>query len=349
MLALASPLWAEGEAAAPDRVLLTDGSSLMGTVEILADGKLVIHTDFAGKLEIPAEKVKSVQSGGRVNVALKTGDRLVGMMKQAADGSKSTVESGIGPVSVTPDQVTAIWPEGKPSPEELAAEKKIAEMKPKWIAILEGGVTATEGNTDTLAGRAKGELRRTTAVDMLKFYTSVDYGEQNDDRNRNEYIAGVRYEASFEKIERLFWYLRGELEYDEFENLDLRATAAGGLGYAWIKKPTQDLKTSVGAGYRHQAFRNGDTTDDPILDLGLDYRVDIREWAQFTHSTVYSPSLEDFGDYRLVLDTALAFPIGKTENWKFKTGVKNEYNSDPQPGFDRLDNTYYANILVEFK
>lgn len=335
-------------AARADQVILTDGSTLVGTIERLMDGKLYITTDFAGKLEIDAAKVKSISSSGKVNVGFKTGDTLLGVSTSSADGSSAKVSSGVGDVSYTIDQVSAVWPEGAPGPAEIAAQKEIEKLTPKWTASIEGGIVATDGNTDTLVGRARAEVNRKSSVELFKLYASADYGEQNDERNKNEYIAGGRYEHSIWG-EKAFWYARTEFEYDEFEDLDLRATAALGLGYYWLKKPEHELKTSVGGGYRHQAFMDGSTTDDPILDLGLDYRLDVAAWATFAHSTYYNPSLEDFGDYRLVFDTSLMFPIGKTEQWKFKTGVKNEYNSDPQPGFDRLDNTYYANLVLEFK
>lgn len=327
-----------------DSVTLLDGSVIVGTIERQHAGKLHIVTDFAGKLEIDASKIKSYTSEKKLNVALGSGDRLVGPLSKPASGEKSVVETAIGPIAVGPDQVSAIWPDGQEHPDVIA---KIESLKPKWVTRLEGGITRKEGNTDSLEGRAKAEIVRKTADDLLKFYASADYGEQNDVRSRSEYIAGTRYENNI--TERLYWYIRGELEYDEFENLDLRATAAGGLGYYWIKEKVQDLKTSIGAGYRHQSFKDDTTEDDAILDLGLDYRLDINPWAQFTHATVYSPSLERFSDYLLTLDTAFAFPLANSDMWKLKLGVRNDYNSDPRPGRDRLDNTYYANVVLELK
>jgi len=100
----------------------------------------------------------------------------------------------------------------------------------------------------------------------------------------------------------------------------------------------------------HSAFHRLFAKAEWCLDeLGLDYRLDITPWAQFTHSTVWAPNIEQLGDYRLTLDTALALPLANSDVWKLKLGIANEYNSDPQPGFDRLDNTYYANIVLEVK
>jgi len=334
-------------AASADQVTLNDGSVLVGKIEVVANGKLTLTTDFAGKLEIDATKIKAYAVDGRVNVALASGDTLVGPVKRSGE-DKSTVETAVGEIGISADQVTAIWPEGTDSPAILAAKAELEKAKPHWSATIEGGIISTEGNSDTLTGRAKAELRRKSADDLLKYYLSVDYGEIDDVRNRNEYIAGTRYENNI--TEKWFWYIRGELEHDEFEGLDLRATAAGGVGYTWLKKEETDLKSSVGGGYRHQAFDNGRSTDDAILDLGLEYRHDFTPYLRFTHTTVYSPSLEDFAEYRVTLDTAVAIPLGpKSDLWKLKLGFRKDYNSDPQPGFDNLDSTVYANIAVDIK
>ena len=62
----------------------------------------------------------------------------------------------------------------------------------------------------------------------------------------------------------------------------------------------------------------------------------------------YSPDFEEFDDYRLDVDTALLMPL-KSDNLKLKLGMRNEYDSQPVAGNERLDNTYYANLLLELK
>jgi putative salt-induced outer membrane protein YdiY len=334
-----------------DTVVTTDGSRLVGTIEQLSEGKLILVTDFAGKLEIDLAKVRSIATDGTVHVALESGDRLVGTVEQAAETEGSVVNTAMGAIEVATTDIKAVWPEDGEDPEFAAVRAQLEEekkaLKPKWTATLEAGATRTEGNTDTLAARGKFNVRRKTTADLLRFYLSAEYYEQNNARTRNEYKGGILYENNV--TDRWNWYTRLELEYDEFEDLDLRALAAAGTGYYWLKKPDHELQTRLGVGYRHEAYADGETYDDFVLDLGLDYRVDITPWAQFTHSTVYSPEVEDFDNYRLTLDTALAVPLADSDIWKLKVGMTNEYNSRPQPGFDRLDNTYYANIVLELK
>jgi putative salt-induced outer membrane protein YdiY len=333
-----------------DVIFTTDGSRIVGTVERIANGKVVIQTEIAGRLEIDASLLSGITTDAPVNVAVATGDVLVGPVETADGAAQATVHSALADVAVKPQDITGLWPKDAEHPAIVAAREqadaRIAALTPKWTAKLEGGVTRTEGNTDTLQARGRFDVKRKTPSDLLNFYLEGNYYEQNDARSTNEYFGGIRYEASIS--ERWYWYARTELEFDEFENIDLRATAAAGAGRYWLKQEDHELKTSLGAGYRHESYDNGESDDAFVLDLGLDYRYDLAPWLQFTHATVYSPDVEDFDDYRLKLDTALVFPL-KDDRLAWKLGMRNEYNSRPQSGLDRLDNTYYTSIVWTLK
>lgn len=332
-----------------DVVHTTDGSRIVGHIEQIYEGKLIIVTEIAGKLEIDVGKIKAIATDDPVTAQFTSGDRLVGSIEILSDDS-TVMDTSLGRITVDTGRVDALWPQGAPDPHVVAVQKKAkAEreaLRPKWSATLEAGSVMKEGNTDQLDARGRFDVKRRTPSDLLEFYVSGDYSEQEKVRTKNEYRGGIRYENKLN--ERWYWYTRMELEFDEFEDLDLRATAAAGAGYYWIKKEAQELKTSAGLGLRHEAFNTGKSNSAAVIDLGLNYRADLAPWAQFTHAGMLTPDIEDFGDYRLDLDTALIFPL-KYEAWKLKVGMRNEYNSRPQRGIERLDNTYYANILLELK
>jgi len=341
-------LWAEASLA--DVVSISDGSRLVGRVEQMADGRIVIVTEFAGRLEIDARKVTAITVDQPVNVQFASGDRLVGTIERSSEQDGVVMRTALGDIAVSPEQFTAIWPVGADSPEVAAVKEKAeqakAALEPTWSIKLEAGGAFTEGNTDTLAGRGRFDLSRKTDDDWLRFHLAVRFAEQNDKRTENEYRGGVRYEHSL--TPRWFWFTRTEMEFDEFENLDLRATAATGAGYHWWKTPERELKTRLGVGYRHESFDTGLTRDAAVFDLGLDCRLALASWAEFTSEGTYSPAFEDFDDYRLYFDTALVFPL-KHEAWKLKLGMRNEYNSRPLREIERLDNMYYANIVLELE
>ncbi len=330
-----------GAIASADTLTTRDGSRLVGKIERMADGKFVMVTDVVGTVEIDIAKVTSISTDEPVNVEMKSGDRLVGVVAEVLTEEASVVRSAIGEIKIPQQNIASVWRIGTESPAE---QKLLAAHKPKWKTVVEIGGSATEGNTDSVDVRGRLELSRKTSKDLLRFYASADYGERDDARVRNEYRGGSSYEYLFTK--RMFGYARGELEHDEFENLNLRATAAVGLGYYLIKKDEHELKVRAGPGYRHETYDSGRTSDDPIADLGLDYRLDVSKSMQFVHAATYAPNLEDIGDYRLDFDTALLFPL-KADAWKLKVGMKNAYNSNPSGNLDRLDNFYYAGVQLE--
>ncbi len=333
-----------------DAIYTADGSKLVGTIEQMTGDKIVITTAVVGKVEIDASQVVAVGNDNPLTVQFESGDRLVGKIEVSADRSSSTMHTGLGDVSIDPKKIAAIWPVGGESPEVIALKKetetRIAEIKPNWTVTMEAGGSRSEGNTDTLEARGRLDAVRKTKDDLLNFYLAAQYSEQNDLRTTNEYRGGVKYEDAI--TENWYWFTRLELEFDEFENLDLRSTAAVGAGRYWLKEDDHEFKTRLGAGYRHESFNNGRTNNSSVVDVGLDYRVDLAPWVQFTHSATYSPDFLEFNDYRLDLDTGLIFPF-KDDRVKLKLGMRNEYNSSPQPGLERLDNTFYANLVLALK
>ena len=333
-----------------DVVVTSDGSRLVGTIEQWADGTVVLDTEFAGRLKIDAGKIKSITTEGRLNVEFTSGDRLVGTLTSESRQDETVMHTELGEIPIAPERIKAAWRVGADSPDVIALKKTMQQaqeaLKPKWTTTLEVGGSMREGNIDTKKIRGRFDLQRKTDQDLLKFFLAAHFAEQDDLRTENEYKGGIWYENQLD--ERRFWYTRTELEFDEFENLDLRATAAAGLGRYWLKQPERELKTSAGLGYRHEAFNTGRTTGQAVIDLALNYRVDLAPWVQLTHRGMFSPAIEDFDDYRLDFDTAFVFPF-KQENWKLKLGMTNQYNSHPQPGIVRLDSVYYANVVLELK
>lgn len=333
-----------------DAVFTSDGSKIVGRIERFGGGKLIIVTEIAGKLEIDAGMITAIAVDEPLTVAFESGDRLVGTIEVSADQSTSVLHSALGDLTVTPSEIDAIWPVDGESPEVVAlkaeADATRKALTPVWTATLEAGGSSSEGNTETLEARGRLDIKRKTEKDLLHFYLYGKYHDNADRRTVNEYRGGVKFENHM--TGKWYWYARTELEFDEFEDLDLRATAAAGVGYYWLKKEEHELKTRLGLGYRHEAYDTGRMDDQAIIDLGLDYRFELAPWVQFTQSTTYSPDFEEFNDYRLDADTALVFPF-KDPRVKLKVGMSHEYNSRPQPGFERLDTTYYANIVLELK
>lgn len=337
-----------------DVVTLSDGSRLLGKVERMSEGKLIFVTQFAGTLEIDAKLLVRIETDEPVNVGMTTGDRLVGPIEWKEPIDRAVVETELGGIAVNVEGIEAIWPRDGKSPEVMALEAQMEQVRAeaeaaraKWTATFEAGLLYREGNKEVFNVRGGMELVRKSPKDLLKFYLTGVYAEDSGKRSEHEVKGGAYYEYLF--TERWFAYARSELEYDEFENLDLRFSTAFGPGYYWIKKPDHELKTRAGIGFLHESYRDDTTANKVEGEVALEYRLDVAPWMQFKHGTTWYPTFEALRDYRIVSDTALIFPLANSEIWKLKLGAKYEYDAIPNPGFERLDQTYYANILAEIK
>lgn len=223
--------------------------------------------------------------------------------------------------------------------------------------------------------RANVDLNRKTDRTRLNYYLKGQYAETNSARSSNEVMGGARLEWDFS--DRTYAFGKLDLEYDEFENLDLRTTVTTGVGHFFIKREKLELKGWVGAGYEHEIFKPikedpvpasstledairvaiqreigrqldekpDRTMSDVVVETGYAFRKDIRKNFRFKHGLTYYPSVDDpTQDYRLAADTSMEFPLGKDPDWTLRTGVRHEYDAKPQEAIDKLDTTYYLSL-----
>ena len=334
-------------AVSADVVSLSDGSRLVGTITHLADGKLTMKTSFADALELDAANIVSIETDKPVNVEQLDGKELKGNIAWDASQEKAVIKTDSAEVGMPLADMTLIWPDGTKSPKQLAEEAAAEAAKPKWGFTAEIGAVAKDGNTEETTVRGGLALTRTWPKNTLKFWARGDYGEQNEVRNSAEAKGGIDYEHNFTK--RFFGFAKTEVEYDEFESIDIRWLSAGGVGYYWFKDKDFELKNRIGPGYLHEEYRDGRKEDTGILDIGLVAMWNITDWLTLNHDTAYYPTFEGIEDYRIVSDTAFLVPLGDGRAWHLKFGALYEYNSLPDPGRERLDETYYTSIVFDIK
>ncbi|MBK9119618.1 MAG: DUF481 domain-containing protein [Phycisphaerales bacterium] len=337
-----------------DVVTLTDGSRLVGQVQRMSDGRMVLVTQFAGTIDLDATQIVTIQTDELVNVGMDTGDRLRGVIEWHEQLSRAVLKTELGDIPVAVERIKDIWGPDDKSPEVLAMEEQIkliqeqAEAaRAKWAATFEVGLLYKDGNSEIFNARGRMELRRKSDRDLLRIYAFAEYSEENKRRSSHEIRAGAYYEYLF--TERAFVYGRMEVEYDEFERLDLRFSTGIGGGYYWIKEDAHELKTLAGLGYLHETYNTGLTRDTAEAELGLDYRLDVAPWARFVQELRYYPTFESFSDYRILSDSSLRVPLGGSNMWSIRLGARYEYKSQPAAGVERLDQTYYLNLVLDIE
>ncbi len=366
---------------AVDKVNLKDGTILRGTIGNLVEGKLSFEASFGGSLSIPWAEVTGLQSDGVVSFVLQDGTQLNGTPK-VVEGAQQLYGAPAGVLPLTLANVKSLSLDAPPveapaAPPLTGSEPTAAEER--WSGRAELGLNGQTGNKERFDVRAGVDLNRKAEDWRLNLYVKGQYAETNSEQSANEVLGGTR--AEWDISERTYVFGKLDLEHDEFEDLDVRATATTGLGHFFVKREKLELKGWLGAGYEHETFKKDPepvpedlptpttleesirqillitrqnetittTTDEVVAEAGYSYQQELRKNFRLKHGITNYPSVDDpFEQYRVTADTSMEFPVGKEPDWSVRAGVRNEFDAAPQEDVDKLDTTYYLNLGYNF-
>ncbi len=338
-LTACAALFLSGAIAQADIVETKNGARLTGTVIKVEANSITLDTDYAGTITIKQSEVVRFETEKPLVIRLAGGTTMEGTVTATPDG-KITINGADGTVSTTVDKVASTWAPGGVDP-------AIAQLMRKWKFEVSFDVTGKTGNSEELGYGGGARATLAGSQDILQFYTAFAYKRVNGVKSDDKFSAGIDY-ASY-LSDRMTWYARNEGGYDNGKDIDFYNVAAAGLGYDFIKNlPKQKLTGRAGLSYRFEDYGNplNDDVRSAGLDLGLTHFYRF-ENAVLNNSITYVPSFDDFGNYRAVHDSSLEVPIAG--NWKFRIGVNNDYTSQPSPGVDKLDTTYYARFVMNWE
>jgi putative salt-induced outer membrane protein YdiY len=215
----------------------------------------------------------------------------------------------------------------------------------QWSHALGFDFTGSSGNTRDFGLGFRADSSYGNKSREYDLYLAYNNSSKNDVTVVDETKMGVEYDSKF--YERLAWYAKTDLENDRLEKIDLRATAAVGLKYFWIKNNSYDLSARSGIAFRLEEYQSSSnpTLSEPALDFGLEYSREIRNFLSLEGDLTYVPSVNDFADFLLSNDIALVVPMGQKENWNIRSGVNGTYNSTPATDKDELDLKYYLRLV----
>jgi hypothetical protein len=183
--------------------------------------------------------------------------------------------------------------------------------------------------------------------DELKFYGSYLRKDTDGEKTDDERKLGMRYTSYFK--DPWGWYVRQEFENNEFKNLSLRSVTAAGLSLRFVDEDHYKLSGNAGLSYRHETYEdNSEDGTSAGLDLGLQHFYRVNNRFEIHNDFTLIPSFEDLADYLATQDSYIDLPLGDSEIWKLRMGLRNEYSSLPKGDEERLDTTYYSNIVVDW-
>jgi len=320
-----------------DIVELDNGSTIIGKIEKIVDGKVHMETSFAGSLVIHMESVVSISSDTPLLVGLKSDEWYYGVIRYNKE--ETQVDTAEGSITVASSDVVSVW--------EKTFPYEIFQPRRKWRYEAGLDLAGRSGNTERFStgGRIRATLQG--KEDRLLFYLRGIYAREENEKTDDEIIGGIDFETRLNT--KHLWYSRIELETDDIEDVELRTTLASGYGYYFLEKPYHVLKSRFGFLFRHDSYKDEGSDSTAGLDFGLSHIYEFDNLWKLITDIIYSPSLESLSDYLLYHESAFEAPIGGSEVWYLQLGLKNDYNSSPLEGNDRNDTTYFGRLVMKWE
>lgn len=331
--------------AVADRVELTDGSVVHGKLLSAENGKFRLETKFAGVIEIAQEQITNFATDEAVHVGLKAGTQVLGTVAPAANGI--AVVAADGQMTSAAANVVALWRPGEDSPAVRDAKIAAEKLKRRWAYEASAAINGRTGGAEKFSGAVGFKATLASPEDKLVFAGAVNRAQENGRQTADDWKAGADYSASFDGA--AVWYVRTELSKDKIKNITLRSNSAFGIGRKLARNSARDTEVRLGLGYLYETYTAGAPNFESAgLDVALINSMPLG-WAKMNNRLSWTPSFEEFANYRLVHETNFDLPIKGADFWKLRMGVNNDYQSEPAAGIRKLDTTYYTALILNWK
>jgi putative salt-induced outer membrane protein YdiY len=322
--------FSSGEA---DQVQLTNGDRITGEVVRMERGVLFIKTSYAGEIQIKWEEVACIVSEEDLKMVLKSNEVLIGRATCPSSGKVRIVSKRAG----------------ESAPLSPAAFEAINPSPPPPAITYKGNITAggsrTDGNTDTAAFNTSARFQARSDRHRFTLAGKYNYAEDDSEVNTRNALASFKYD--FFVTERVFSYAQSLVEYDEFEDLNLRSTLGLGLGYQFLETDRTNLFAEAGISYFNEDYEVGedDSYSAARWSVGFDHEL-VPERLKVFHLHEGYYSLEE-GSYYIRSEQGLRFPLVRHFFANFQ--VDHKYNSDPAPGREKSDTAYIFGLGYEYE
>ena len=331
ILFLLSPFVAaqEEDAAAPppDRIVLKNGSTILGTITATRDGIVSVDTDFAGSLEVAQDQILALETAEPAVLQLADGKVLDAQPIVVRD--QEIVDSSSGQSFALADLAVV-----NPEPYELG-------IGYQWSGLVNFSMVMERGNSDTDELDYKLETQWLSDDDRFTVRLNGEIDEANDTEIADNWSIIGKYDYFLDGP----WYVGGNVaaESDDFADLDLRYYAGPYVGRNFFDTELLFLEAELGLAYVNEDFIVAEDQEYP----GANWEVHFSSNYLGGDSRLYVDhigiwNLDETSDIILNTTFGLAFPL--LFNLEAAAEVLIEYDSGAVENVEDLDETYSFRI-----
>jgi hypothetical protein len=331
-----------------DQIVLKNGDRLTGTV-VKSDGKtLTIKSEFAGMVTVPLEAVTQISSDQPLYLTLKDNQTLVGTV-ETADGKLVVRTSDAGTISVSQDSLQTVRSKEEQEAYQIQLDRlRNPSLRDLWSGTLDAGLSLSQGNAETGTFNFGFNAARTTTRDKISVYMTTLYARNQTTGTTlvtaNSKRGGAHYDINLSS--KVYAFGLGDLENDEFQQLDLRLTLGGGLG--WHAKKTEHTTFDVfgGGALNREYFFNGLNRSSGEVLIGEELTHKLGARTSFNERAVLLPNMSETGEYRFNFDAGAITHLNTWLGWTVT--FSDRYISNPLAGIKSNDLLLSTGIRLTF-
>jgi putative salt-induced outer membrane protein YdiY len=314
-------------------LLLRNGDRITGTIVAENTNHVVLATGWTKELSVPLSAIQ-----GREPVTNAVTPAVVAEAKPATPAPKPAATNIVAAAKATPPTVAAAVAPRPPTPK-------------RWKANLSLGADLQFGEHDRelYYGRLKLTYEQPYKSDPKKFFRNIfdyaaDYGETDDIKSADRMYGSVK--TDFDVGRRVFIYNLAGGGFDEVRKIDLEYEVGPGVGYHLFTKPKFVMNVEGGLNYQAQERSGSPDVENICFRLAEDFTWKITPRVTLVEKAELFPRVEDPGEFRARLDSALSF--GLWQNLALKLSVLDLYDTDPANGVDRNDLQIRSSLDITF-
>lgn len=307
-----------------DKLRMTDGSVIYGTIRDIEEGVILFHTAFAGDLKIKISEVIELNSSEPVAVKLSDGSVLENVVISLAEDGSSvrTPQTALeAPLDLT--EIVTLNPEpwevGLGYKHEGAASLALVQQRgnsdtDQLDYRIEGKWT---GDDDRFSGMAEGELDESDGI-----------------KNAENWMLSAKYDRFMGDTSYIG--LNSSIKQDEFADLDMRFYLGPYFGRDFYDTKRFSLSAELGLTYVRENFIQAESQSYPGANWTLDIGSDI--FGSDTEFYVKHKGIWDLNNLdEVILDTRFGLKIPLMMNIQAAAEYNIEYDSGAVDGVDEID------------
>ncbi len=312
-------------------IILDNGDRLTGEVVALESNTLTLRSGVFGKVDIPWDHIRRLESEGELQLRLDDGRSLRGELAVNEDGVAIEVAGGNRFV-IARNALAALAP-----PEREAGLVTSGQ--------IDLGGTLNRGNSDDTQFNFIGSFEARAPAYRYSLGMEINEAHAGGATTASTQRLRAQYDSFIGTRDYLF--VSAKAERDELADLDLRTTLGAGYGRQFIDGAVTRLAGQAGLSFVHENQANAPDRAFPGLGLGLKYdrRFLGGKLIYFQYHDL-DISLRNVRDALLRTRLGVRVPIAR--GISVSTQLSLDYDHRPVPGNEKLDSALIFSLGYAF-